>query len=398
MTRVKMTPAELKGLLPTLKHYTWLNAAASSPLPQPVYEAMERHLAQARDSGDLQYPAWARFKESVRARMAAFVGATPQEVAFTPSTSFGFHVVARMLEARGVREVLTLETEFPSTTLPLLYGDLVLRGVRPRPDGSYPLSDLERALTPETGAVAVSVVQYASGYRVDLEGLAQLCRERGLALCLNAAQALGQVPLDFSALGATFLAATSHKWFMGGYGSGLLVIKKDWLESTPLPMAGWLSVQPNEQFQPFIHAEREDDEDGFTAWGTRIRREASALELGAGGFAGLHGVNAALALHEAVGGTTTLAHNVSLQLELRRRLRERGFVPNTPDVPQTLSGICVVKVRGEAGEVVRALAREERVVTTARGGGLRISTHVYNTLEDVERLLAALDTLGVKPG
>jgi selenocysteine lyase/cysteine desulfurase len=393
-----MTPADLRGLLPTLKHYTWLNAAASSPLPQPVYEAMERHLAQSRDSGDLQYPAWARFKEGVRARLAAFVGATPTEVAFTPSTSFGFHVVGRMLEARGVREVLTLETEFPSTTVPLLYGDLVLRGVRPRADGSYPLADLERALTPETGAVAVSVVQYASGYRVDLEGLAALCRDRGLALCLNAAQSLGQVPIDFSALGATFLAGTSHKWLMAGYGQGMLVIKKDWLESTPLPMAGWLSVQPQEQFQPFVHAERDEDEDGFTAWGTRIRKEASALELGAGSWVGLHGLNAALALHEAVGGTTTLGHNVALQLELRRRLRDRGFVPNSPDEPATLSGICVVKVKGDPTEVVRALVREERLVTTARGGGLRLSTHVYNTLEDVERLLAALETLGVKPG
>ena len=393
-----MTPAELRGQFPTLKHYTWLNAAASSPLPTPVYEAMERHLAQCRDSGDLQYASWARFKETVRARLAGFIGATPAEVAFTPSTSFGFHVVGRMLEARGVREVLTLETEFPSTTIPLLHGDLVLRGVRPRADGSYPLSDLEAALTPETGAVAVSVVQYASGYRVDLEGLAQLCKDRGLALCLNAAQAVGLVPLDFAGLGATFLSATSHKWLMGGYGMGMLAIKKEWLQSTPLPMAGWLSVQPQDQWQPFIHAERDDDPDGFTAWGTRIRREASALELGAGSFTGFHGLNAALALHEAVGGTTTLGHDVALQLELRRRLRDRGFVPNAPDVPATMSGICVVKVQGDASEVVRALVREERVVTTARGGGLRISTHVYNTLDDVERLLAALDTLGVKPG
>jgi selenocysteine lyase/cysteine desulfurase len=392
-----MTPVELRGQLPTLKHYTWLNAAASSPLPTPVYQAMERHLAQVRDSGDLQYPAWARFKDSVRARLAAFVGATPREVAFTPSTSFGFNVVARMLEARGVREVLTLETEFPSTTLPLLHHGLVLRGVRPRPDGSYPLADLEAALTEETGAVALSVVQYASGYRVDLEGLAQLCRDRGLALCLNAAQALGQAPVNFARLGATFLAGTGHKWLMAGYGVGMLVIRQDWLEATPLPLAGWLSVRPEEQYQAFVHAERDEDEAGFTAWGTRIRAEASALELGAGSWVGLYGLDAALALHEGLGATATLAHNVGLQLELRERLRRRGFRPTTPDVPATMSGICVVKVQGDPQEVVRALLREERVVTTARGGGLRISTHVYNTLDDVERLLAALDTLGARP-
>lgn len=392
-----MTPLELRALVPTLGEYTWLNAAASSPTPQPVYEAMERHLRETRDEGDLHYPAWARFKASVRARLATFIGASPEELAFTPSTSFGFHVIARLLSARGVREVLTLETEFPSTTLPLLHDGLVLRGVRPRPDGSYPVADLEAALTPETGAVALSVVQYASGYRVDLEGVARLCRDRGLTLCLNAAQALGQVPLDVSAVGASFLAATSHKWFMGGYGVGTLFVRRDWLDAGPLPVAGWLSVAPEEQFQPFVNAEREDDAHGFTAWGSRMRREASALEAGGGAWVGLHGVNAALSIHEALGAGAALAHNVELQLELRRRLRDRRFVPNTPDTPSTMSGICVIPVQGDPQEVVRALIREHQVVTTARGGGVRISTHAFNTREDVERVLFALERLGVKP-
>ena len=392
-----MTPLELRGLLPIVSEYTWLNAAASSPTPQPVYDAMERHLRETRDFGDLHFPSWLRFKAAVRARLATFIGATPEELAFTPSTSFGFNVIARLLSARGVREVLTLESEFPSTTLPLLHDGLVLRGVRARPDGSYPVSDLEAALTPETGAVALSVVQYASGYRVDLEGVSRLCRERGLTLCLNAAQALGQVPLDVSALGASFLAATSHKWFMGSYGVGMLYVRRDWLEAGPLPIAGWLSVAPAEQFQPFANAEREDDAHGFTVWGTRMRREASSLEAGGGAWVGLHAVNAALSLHEALGVGTALGHNIELQLELRRRLRERGFVPNAPDTRATMSGICVIPVQGDPQDTVRALVKEHQVVTTPRGGGVRISTHVFNTLEDVDRLIFALDRLGVKP-
>lgn len=384
--------------MPPLGHSAWLNAAASSPLPSPVYAAMEAHLRETRDTGDLHYPAWARFKEATRARLAAFIGASPRELAFTPSTSFGFHVIAQMLRSRGVREVLTLEGEFPSTTLPMLYDGLTLRGVRPRPDGSYPVADLEAALTPHTGAVAVSVVQFASGYRVDLEGVARLCRDKGLHLCLNAAQGLGQVPIDVHALGASFLAATSHKWFMGGYGMGCLFIRGDWLDEVRLPFGGWLSVEPEVQFQTWAHAQRTDDATGFTAVGTRFRRDAAALEAGGGAWVGLYGVDAALALHEQVGVANTLAHNLALQHHLRAGLRARGFVPNAPDDPATLAGICVVPVAGPPLEVVRALLREAKVATTARGGGVRISTHVYNTTDDVDRLLVALDTLGVKPG
>ena len=147
-----MTPAQLRSQFPILQNLTWLNAAASSPAPLEVYEAMNGYLKETVEQGDSRYPAWARLKDEVRARLARFIGASPAEVGFTPSTSFGFHVIAQMLKARGITEVLTLETEFPSTTLPMLYDGLTLRAVRMRSDGTYALNDLEAALTSKTGA------------------------------------------------------------------------------------------------------------------------------------------------------------------------------------------------------------------------------------------------------
>ncbi len=393
-----MTPAELRAQLPILQNSTWLNAAASSPTPMPVYEAMKNYLQETMESGDMRYPAWARLKDEVRTRLARFIGASAQEVGFTPSTSFGFHVIAQMLKARGITEVLTLETEFPSTTLPMLYDGLTLRGVRVRADGTYALSDLEAALTPKTGAIAVSAVQYASGFRIDLNAVSAMCRSRGLIFIVNAAQGVGHVPLDVHALGAHFLAATSHKWFMAGYGMGMLFIDRTWLEAVPLPFGGWLSVEPQEQFEPWVHAQVVEDPAGFTATGTKFRRQTSALEAGGGSWVGLYGLNAALALHEAVTPQVTLARVVELQTQLRVLLRSAGFVPSTPDDPSTLSGICVIPVQGTPREVVRALLREAKVATTARGGGLRISTHVYNDEGDLDRLMSALSRLGVKPG
>lgn len=392
-----MTPAEVRGQVPLLAQYTWLNAAASSPTSVPVYAAMERHLRETRETGDVHYPAWAQFKTATRARLAAFIGATPRELAFVPSTSFGFHVIAQMLKARGVREVLTLEGEFPSTTQPMLYDGLRLRAVKAQPDGRTTVADLEAALTKDTGAIAVSVVQFASGFRVDLEGVAALCRAKGLHLCLNAAQAMGQVPLDVRRLGASFLAATSHKWLMGGYGVGMLFIREDWLDEVPLPFGGWLSLEPEDQFNAWANVTRQEDARGFTATGTKFRKDAAALEAGGGAWVGLYGVDAALELHERVGVQNTLAHNVALQMELRARLRARGFTPNTPDEEGSLSGICVVPVKGPAIDVVRALLKDAKVATTPRGVGLRISTHVYNTVEDVDRLMVAMDGLGVAP-
>lgn len=393
-----MTPAELRTQIPLLQNLTWLNAAASSPTPAPVYAAMDGFLKETLETGDIHYPRWAHFKDEVRARLARFIGATPAEVGFTPSTSFGFHVIAQQLKARGISEVLTLETEFPSTTLPMLYDGLTLRAMRLRADGTYPLGDLEAALTPKTGAIAVSAVQYASGFRIDLEAVSALCRARGLTFIINAAQGLGHVPLDVKRLGAHFLAATSHKWFMAGYGTGVLFIDRAWLQSVPLPFGGWLSVEPSEQFRPWSNAQVVEDATGFTATGTKFRKETSALEAGGGSWVGLYAMNAALALHEALTPAVTLERIVGLQLKLRAGLRRLGFAPTTPDEPATLSGICVIPVQGPPLEVVRALLREAKVATTSRGAGVRISTHAYNDEDDLERLFAALTKLGVKPG
>jgi selenocysteine lyase/cysteine desulfurase len=393
-----MTPAELRQQFPALRQWTWLNAAASSPTSGPALAAMEAYLRETAESGDLQYAKWARFREGLRARLAAYVGAAAKELAFVPTTSFGFNVIGRMLLARGQTEVLTLEGEFPSTVIPLLHSGLTLRVVKSRPDGTWPLAAIEAALRPTTNAIAVSIVQYASGYRVDLTGLAALSRARGLTLILNGAQALGQVPIDLAALGASFFAAPGQKWFFAGYGLGTLVIRQDWLDAVPLPLGGWLSVAPAEQYQSWLHTTRVDDEHGFVATGgALLRKEASALEVGAGSLLGLHAMDASLQLHEAVGTANVLSHNIALQLELRRRLRERGFAPRLPDDPTFLSGICVLPVQGDPAEVVRALVREHQVMTTPRGGGVRISTHGYNSLEDVDRVVRALDALGVKP-
>lgn len=387
-----MTPSEFRALFPSLKEYVWLNAAASSPLCAPVAEAMAKNVEECTAQGDLGFPKWLAQKETVRARLASFIGATPSEVAFTPSTSFGFHVVAKCLQARGIDEVLSLEHEFPSTTIPLLSAGLAVRGVRRRPDGSYPLADLEAALRPTTKAIAVSLVQYNSGFRIDVEGLAALCKSRGLVLALNGAQAIGQVRIDLKRLGASFLAMTSHKWLGAGYGTGMLAVASDWLDV--LPMAGWLSVPPEQLWRAFPTEDRMDDQRGFVARGASVRKEASALEGGGGMWLNCQALDAALGVHERLGDVLPTIHR--LQRVLRAGLRQRGFVPNAPDDESSASGICVVPVEGAPEDAVRALLKE-RVVTTARGGGLRISTHAYNTEEDLERLLSAIDRTRVRP-
>lgn len=391
-----MTPTDVRALFPACQKYAYLNAAASSPLARPVAQAAMDHLRDTEENGDLGFPSWLKLKEEVRARLAKFLGADADEVAFLPSTSLGFHVAGHLLKMHGVQEVLTLNGEFPSTTIPLLHHGLALNVVKARPDGAYSLGDLEAALTAKTRAIALSAVEYQSGFRWDLGAVAALCRQRNLMFVVNASQAAGQLPLNVHALGIDMLCGTSHKWMLGGYGVGFFIAQRKWLTPGWLPFAGWLSAKPLEMWQAFPSAQRSPTATGFTAHGADSRNDASALEAGGGPYSTLFSFNAALGILEGVGVEKILAHNLSLQAVLRLRLRQRGFLPNTPDTPEIGSGICVVPVEGDEKQAVASLL-SHGVVCTPRGSGVRLATHIFNDASDIERAMAAFDAIGLRP-
>src|SRR5215211_6144339 len=131
--------SDVRALFPAAQRASYLSAAASSPIALPVEKAIADHYREAVETGDLHFDAWLRRREEVRARFARFIGAAPRDVAFVGSTSWGFHFAARLLQQRGVSEVVTLEGEFPSTTVPFLHLGFQLRVVRRRPDGSFSL-------------------------------------------------------------------------------------------------------------------------------------------------------------------------------------------------------------------------------------------------------------------
>ena len=393
-----LSPAEVRALFPATERATYLNAAASSPISLPVEKAIVDHYREAAQSGDLHFDAWLRRREEVRGRVARLIGAGARDVAFVGSTSWGFHLAARILQQRGVSEVVTLEGEFPSTTVPFLHLGFQLRVVRRRADGSFSVEDIAASVGPHTGAIAASAVQYASGFRLDLAGLSRLCRDRRLAFALNAAQALGQIPIDVRAERVDFLCAPSHKWMMGGYGVGIFYARAEMLDEVDLPAAGWLSVEKPWSMEalPGARIASADGERWFEARGVRIRREVPALEIGSHALGTIFGAGAGIEILDAVGIGAIERHNAALQQFLRAELRKRGFQPNAPDDPLRGAGICVFGVEGNAPSVARELAHKG-VVVSARGGGLRVATHVFNTEDDVARLVDALDAAGIRP-
>jgi cysteine desulfurase / selenocysteine lyase len=359
---------EVRRDFPALSRHTYLNAGAASPIPRPVREAVERFYRELEEGGDLQWEAWLEEHERVRARVASFVGAEADEIAFTPNTTAGINLIADLVAADGA--VLADEREFPTVTLPFIHRGVVVHFLAADADGVVPAEAYAEGRGPAAATLAVSHVQFANGCRQDLEALAALKGSRHLVV--SGSQSVGAFAVDARRWGVDALACAGHKWMCAGYGAGFVFIRRSLLQQRPPRTMGWLSVE-----NPF-------------AFDNRAYRLLSAnrrVEGGCPAFAGVFALGAAVSYLDSLGKAAIEARVLELNRLLTGRLAESGFRVLSPGGPHR-SGQTLVAVPDPPRAV--AFLAERGVQVTEKPQGLRISTHFYNSEADIERCLAAL--------
>ncbi|HZN17935.1 MAG TPA: aminotransferase class V-fold PLP-dependent enzyme [Micromonosporaceae bacterium] len=321
-------------------------------------------------------------RDGARDTAARLLECHPDEVALVPNTSTGLHLVADGLCWRPGDEVVLFDRDFPANVQP--WRRLAERGVRlrwvPPHDGGYRMADLAQQIGPATRLVAVSHVNFLTGFRVDLDAVCALAAEVGALVCVDAVQALGVVPLSVRRTPVDFLAAGGHKWLCGPPGTGLFYSRRDRLDLLRLAPAGWFGYDRSQDM--LVKGE------GHFTYELPLRPAARRFEGGMPNFLGIVGLAAALAELAEVGVATVWRRVGSLGERLRAGLRERGYPVLGPDDLESRSGI-ITFAAGDAGRIFADL--------TARGlqvsypdGKIRISPHFWTTDGEVEQLLEAL--------
>src|SRR5438093_6620054 len=183
--------SEIRRDFPVLARCVYLNAAAGSPTPRPVRAAVDAFYRQLEEEGDAAWDEWMEKKETVRARVARFVGAEADEVAFVPNTSTGINLIVDLLAEDG--PVLAAEPEFPTVTLPWIHRGVEVRFVKPE-GNTLPASLFARDRAPQAATIAVSHVQFTNGGRIDLDALGAV--KAGRNLVVVGSQSLGAFPVD----------------------------------------------------------------------------------------------------------------------------------------------------------------------------------------------------------
>jgi selenocysteine lyase/cysteine desulfurase len=373
-----MTP-ELRALFPITQRAVYLNHAAVSPPPTMTIQAVEAQLRDVHEKGSLNFLSWLEVKERARGSLAELLGARPEQVAFVRNTSDALSTVANGLTWKRGDNIVTFRREFPSNIYPWLR----LRnafGVEVRMaeehEGRIELEELKGLVDAKTRIIAISHVQFASGFRTDLERLGRLARQHDALLVVDVIQSLGVIPIDVGAELVDVAAGAGHKWLLSPEGVGYLYLSDRARERIQPTLVGWISVPNPEDYANF--------EQGWN-------RGALAWETGTGPMALIHGFKASLDLLHEYGPARIARYLEELTDHLCERLRSKPYTIVSSRAPGEKSQIVCIRHTGDVPAMaLYARLKQQNIVTAPRSDRLRIAPHLYNTLDEIDQLIEAL--------
>jgi selenocysteine lyase/cysteine desulfurase len=368
---------DLRRECPVTRRWAYFDHAAVAPLTDRARQTLVEWAADLTENGDVYDSNRVRQVEEVRRRAGLLLNADPLDIAFIKNTSEGIGIVAEGLPWRSGDNIVTAEDEYPANLYPWM--NLAGRGVElrrvPGREGRILLEDLRSAIDGRTRLVSLSFVEYASGFRNDLDAVGELCREKGVLFFVDAIQGLGVLPLDVRRTPIDFLAADGHKWLLGPEGAGLFWIRRELVEQLHSVGVGWNSVIDSRNF-------------GRVEF--RLKPHAGRWESGSLNVGGILALGASLDLLLEYGIDAVGRRIAHLTDHLCAGAERAGLTVYSSRRPEEKSGIVSLLVReGDVRAVVRR-CRDAGIVVNQRAGRLRVSPHAYNSVEELDRLLALL--------
>lgn len=364
--------------------YRYFNHAGMTPLPRVAVEAGIEFIEDQAARGGVGFTDWEQRIEAVRGSSARLMGVPVGDVAFVKNTTEGLGFVANGLSWAPGDRVLVPDREFPSTLYPWL--SLRDQGVEvdlldPLGTGwTLPVERFDEHLRARPArVVALSWVQFARGYRTDLAALATVCHRHGALLCVDAIQGLGVIPADFEDWGVDFATADAHKWMLGPFGTGVLYVAGRHRDTLRPLEPGWASVAHRDDYEnlDLIYADSARRFEGGS------HTMETILEMGAS-------IDLLLDAGDGEGVGAVWRHVDGLLDHLAEQLRSLGATVVSDRSPDGRSANLTLTLDDtDHAELLTRLAAEG-FVCSARGGGIRVSPHGYNTIDEIDAFVDAL--------
>jgi len=384
------SPRASSGTLPARDDFAippgqvYLNSAFIHPIPVAAADAVRRYLATRTfeaprvRSGD-------SVAAEVKREFAALINATPGSISLVQSTMVAENLVVNGLGLPGSdATVVTDALHFDGSLV--LYGELAKRGlgVRVVPQRNWRIepADIGAAMDRRTRLVALSLVSWYNGFQHDLAAVCELAHARGAYVYADIIQAAGNTPIDVRASGVDFCGCASFKWLMGDFGIGFLYVREGLLDTAVhRTMVGYLQADTQTHYLP-----TDPPADQPVTW-TLHQDAGGHFEVGTYAQAAVHALSVSLPYLRRLGVANIEAHRQGLLRRLHEELPRRGFTSITP--PGTTSALVSFTMPGAEARFGERL-RAANVAISLYGDRIRIAPSIFNDMDDIEALLAAL--------
>ena len=360
---------------PSLAGRTYLNTAAEGVPPLAVGEALGQYFRDKQLGMDGREPHFAQW-EAAKALLAEFYGLSAAEVSICSCSSEAYNLAAMALKLKDGDEVVINELDFPAGATPWLQAGCPAKAKLWRAkSGALRVEDLIGLLSPKTRLVTVSLVSFFNGFRLRLDEVIAAVRKHSPAMvAVDVTQALGRIPLELA--GADLIVSSTHKWILASHGGGLVGVPKERAAEWTVPAGGWFNLE--DAFGP-ARFER-----------AVSRAGAASFTVGMPNFPAVYAIRAALDYIRSVG---VAAIDQAARPLVLTCLAERAKLPVellTPNEPEHVAGI--LAFRHPQADALHRHLHSQNIHVMSHAGRLRIALHGYNTIGDVERLLAELHT------
>ncbi len=366
----------LRAEFPILSRKTYLNSCSLGALSQRSQGYLDDFQELWHEMGaSAWYEHWLGRIEDLRGRVAGFWGAEPAETALLPSTSVALSVISESLARTGRNRVVCTELDFPTLAYQWAVKPDIELVVLESPDGvRIDPEQFEDAVDDRTLLLATSHVFFTTGYVQDLTALAGIAHGAGAYCLIDGYQGAGQVALNLESTEVDFYTGGPLKWLLGGPGLAYLYVRQELIESLEPRITSWFATEG--QFD-------------FDLRGFRYRPDARRFEMGTPALPTVHTALGGQEIVDEVGIAAIVARNRRLTEHLIVRCQESGMTLRLAD-PDHRSAIVMVR-NDDPGGAVRHLG-EHGIIVDHRPGFVRISPHVYNTEEEIDRCVEALAT------
>ena len=357
-----------------------MNAANLCPSPRSVADRVSE-LTRDIDH-DCSFQNRGKFgdlRESAREKVAAQLGVTADEVALVRNTSEANNIVNAGLVLGKDDEVLLWDQNHPTNNVAwdvraARYGCSVRRvSVPGAPGGEEDLAaPFLNAFAANTKVLAITHVSNVSGIRLPVRRIADAAHERGIPVHVDGAQSFGGLSVDVPAIGADTFTSSSHKWFCGPKECGVLVVRSEFIPRL------WPS-----EVAPGWGGDADPDPSGARKFESMGQRDDACLAA----------MGTTAEFHGEIGPDRVESRMIDLARRLKKGLREAGIPLVTPMEDALSAGVVIVEVPAESRREVFSRMYDEHGIAGSTSGGFRLSPHLYNTAEHVERALAGLKAL-----